>query len=291
MSPRRAWLPELLAILVERAHSRAGSAPPGGSRGRLPHRADTLLPVMRMRLFARAGTGLPAGLLALALPVAAVTTNDVATAAQEGRELARHLCELRPAENCTNTGTLIIRAPKQPRRALAFRSRVSVTASNWTSHYEAAAGTNPPFAFGVEFRSDTANVYQLDATNFSAAAQPPVAFASSDFWLTDLALEFFRWPSQHLTRRELKRGQSCAVLESRNPAPAPGDYSRVVSWIDADTSAIVQAEAYDANGKLLKEFRPSELEKVNGQWQVKELEIENVQTGSRTKLVFDLKAE
>ena len=39
-------------------------------------------------------------------PVGATTTNDPAAAEQEGRELARQLCELRPEANLTNTGKL-----------------------------------------------------------------------------------------------------------------------------------------------------------------------------------------
>ena len=35
---------------------------------------------------------------------------------------------------------------------------------------------------------------------------------------------------------------------------APGSYARVLSWIDFETSGIILAEAYDQNGKLLKEF-------------------------------------
>ena len=31
--------------------------------------------------------------------------------------------------------------------------------------------------------------------------------------------------------------------------------------------------------------------KVNGQWQVQSMEMDNVQTGSRTRLEFDLKKE
>ena len=53
---------------------------------------------------------------------------------------------------------------------------------------------------------------------------------------------------------------------------------------------IVEAEAYDARNKKLKEFYPKDLKKVNGQWQVGSMEIDNVQTGSRTTLKFDLKA-
>ena len=45
---------------------------------------------------------------------------------------------------------------------------------------------------------------------------------------------------------------------------------------------------FDARGKLLKEFRPTETEKVNGRQELKEMEIENVQAGTRTTLVFEL---
>ena len=91
-----------------------------------------------------------------------------------------------------------------------------------------------------------------------------VPFAGSDFWLADLGLEFLNWPTQRLLRKEIRRGQSCAVLESVNPHPAPGAYSRVVSWIDIETDGIINAEAYDSKGKLLKEFAVTSLKKVRG---------------------------
>ena len=88
-------------------------------------------------------------------------------------------------------------------------------------------------------------------------------------------------------KKELKKGQSCAVLESKDPEPATNGYSRVVSWIDIDTGGIVQAEAYDARGKLLKEFELKEAEKVNGEWKISEFQMRNPQTGSRTTLKFN----
>ena len=65
----------------------------------------------------------------------------------------------------------------------------------------------------------------------------------------------------------------------------------MVSWIDNESGGIVQAEAYDLNNKLLKEFAPKSFKKVNGQWELQEMEIRNVQTGSRTRLEFDLKQQ
>ena len=114
-------------------------------------------------------------------------------------------------------------------------------------------------------------------------------FCSSDFWIADLGLEFFHWPGQKILKKEVKRSRGCTVLESTNPNPTTNGYSRVVCWIDSETLGIVQAQAYDAQGKLLKEFYPKDIKKVQGQWQVESMEIDNVQTGSRTRLEFDLK--
>ena len=90
-------------------------------------------------------------------------------------------------------------------------------------------------------------------------------------------------------KKEIKRSRGCTVLESTNPNPSTNSYSRVVSWIDNESGGIVQAEAYDSKNKLLKEFAPKSFKKIKGQWELQELEIRNVQTGSRTRLDFDLK--
>ena len=116
-------------------------------------------------------------------------------------------------------------------------------------------------------------------------------FANSDFWLCDLGLEFFHWPAQKVLPKStnLKRGRAYTLLESTNPNPATNGYSRVLTWIDQESGGILEAEAYDYHGKLLKDFAPKSFKKVNGQWELSEMEIRNVQTGSRTRLEFDLK--
>jgi hypothetical protein len=118
-----------------------------------------------------------------------------------------------------------------------------------------------------------------------------IPFVKSDFWLADLGLEFFHWPVQKVLPKttNLKRGRDYTLLESTNPNPATNGYSRVLSWIDKESGGILEAEAYDAAGKLLKVFEPKSFKKINGQWELQEMEIRNVQTGSRTRLDFDLK--
>jgi len=113
-------------------------------------------------------------------------------------------------------------------------------------------------------------------------------FAGSDFWLMDLGLEFLHWPGQFVLRKELRSSTACTVLESVNPNPAALGYTRVISWVDIDSGGLVFAEAYDARGLLLKEFAPKKLQKVDGQYQLREMEMRNVQTGSRTRIEFEL---
>ena len=238
---------------------------------------------------------LPCLTLVATIPLGAITTN----------ELARQLCELRPEANLTNTGKLVLRIPKKPRQEIPFTSRLLLTETNWTTVYEVTAGTNPPDVFSVEHRPATPNRYfvavRAAPTNNTSSLilnysllpndQTMTPFAGSDFWLADLGLEFFHWPGQRLTKREMRRGKSCQVLESQRPESWTNGYARVVSWIHTESGAVVQAEAYDVRGRRLKEFRPTAVEKVNGAWQLKEMEIENMQTGSRTTLEFDLQPE
>ncbi len=212
-------------------------------------------------------------------------------------------------ENFTNTGVLQIRDGKGKRSAFPVKCRVIVADANWQSIYEAGA-TNRVVALWVIHTAGRLNeyFYRTNSTEpvpalgdipvlghlFRSArlsgAELTAPFAGSDFWLADLGLEFFHWPEQKVLKKEFRRNCSCMVLESTNPNPATNGYSRVDSWIDEESDGIVMARAYDAQGRLLKEFYPKDVKKVKGQWQVESMEIDNVQTGSRTRLEFDLKA-
>ena len=49
-----------------------------------------------------------------------------------------------------------------------------------------------------------------------------IPFGGSDFWLCDLGLEFFHWPSQKILPKptNLVRGRDYTLLESTNPDPS-----------------------------------------------------------------------
>jgi hypothetical protein len=211
-----------------------------------------------------------------------------AQAEKEGRALVAEM--LSQTSNYTNTGVLKIHPAGGKWTPLPVQSEIIATESNWSSIYQAGSASNGTIArLTVTHTNRGPNEYRLTESGRQKTLtgnEAMIPFAGTDFWLADLGLEFFHWPEQRLVRREMRRSCSCDVLESINPQPAPGTYARVVSWIDDDSHGIVFAEAYDARNKLLKEFAPKDVSKVNGQWQVDEMEISNRQTGSRTRIEF-----
>jgi len=217
----------------------------------------------------------------------AVTTNEAVTAEVEGRDLAQQLRGLQPAQSLTNSGTLKLRGSKSRRADVPVQIQTLLTATNWQTVYSAGT-TNALAAFSVVHTPAQSNEYRVASCgNEDRNSQLWQPFAGSDFCLLDLGVDFFHWPDQRLVKKEVKKGQTCDVLESRPGVVATNGYSRVVSWIDRDTGGIVLADAYDAKGKLLKEFEVREFSKVNGEWRVTELEMRNVQAKTSTLLVFD----
>jgi hypothetical protein len=239
------------------------------------------------------------GLLA-AFGVAAATTNELSNAEIQGRKLAQQLCESRPAENATNTGTLKIKKQGSAWADHPIRFRLNIAPTNWGIVYCSDYSTNNDIlstsssasVLEIIHNGSQPNEYFLhDGSCLGAPIRGQdtmKSYANSDFWIADLGLEFFHWPQQKVLKKEVKRSRGCTVLESANPQSDTNGYSRVVSWIDSETAGIVQAEAYDFKNKLLKEFAPKSFKKINGQWELQEMEIRNVQTGSRTRLEFDL---
>ena len=216
----------------------------------------------------------------------------------QGRNLAIRLLDQRPTENFTATGVLTIRSAAGEKMELPAKLTTTITATNWQNDYQ-AGGTNEVFLLTILHAKGLPDVYyyhtNLLTSASSSPAHPPlqgvetsVPFAESDFWVGDLGVQFLQWPRQRVLKKEIKRSRGCAVLESTSPGQSGKGYSRVVSWIDTESGGIVQAKAYDPDGQLLKEFYPKDLKKVNGQWQVGMMEMDNDQTGSRTRLEFDL---
>lgn len=246
--------------------------------------------------------GLLTSLLLTLTGWASLGAETVATPREQadGQALALEVRSLQPASTTTNRATLEIR------NASGKRHRVPVVietvapqplTDRWSTRYLAgSADSGTSETLEILHRSDTAPEYRLQSPMGAPAS--PVArtgtgrsFAASDFSLADLGLEFLHWPQQRLIpapkdHPHMVKGRSCRVLESRNPSGKP--YSRVVSWIDLEFRGLIQADAYDARGGLLKQFSVGSFRKVDGVWRLKDMEIIDEQRGTKTRLEFDL---
>ena len=225
---------------------------------------------------------------------------DPAEGERQARALVANLLAQKPEQGATNTGVARIRGRDDKQREVPMRFEIFPTPTNWFNVYEAAAtGTGPGEKLTIVHADGQANQYCLSRSTKPGVAngrkladsELMVPFAGSDFWVVDLGLEFLHWPQQRVLKKQMRRSLFCDVLQSVNPQPAACGYARVLSWIAInrpDDIVVVHAEAYDGSGKLLKEFDPKRIQKINGVWQLEEMEIRNRQTGSRTRIEFNL---
>jgi hypothetical protein len=111
--------------------------------------------------------------------------------------------------------------------------------------------------------------------------------AGSDFSLGDLGLAFLLWPEQRRFPDETHLDRACYVLESKRQGQG---ITRVKSFFDKESGGLLIADAWDAQGRKVKEFslHGSSFKKVNGHWRLEKMEINNRRIHSRTEIKFDI---
>jgi hypothetical protein len=216
-----------------------------------------------------------------------------------GKSLAEQIRNAAPEENSQISGTLIIRAGDQTRNVPVV-CRVIVHDNSWESDYDtsATAGgggeqlivvhrTNAPVEY-LYARAPAPSAPLPKPAPISSAEAAATPLAGSDFSAADLGLDFLHWPEQRQLKGEMRLGQPCYVLESRNPEGK--SIVRVKSYIDKESSGLLIAEGYDAADHLVKNFSlsGSSFKKVNGHYRLEKMDIRDLKKHSRTELKFDM---
>jgi hypothetical protein len=107
----------------------------------------------------------------------------------------------------------------------------------------------------------------------------------------DLSMRFLYWPNAKVIGDESISFQKCWIVRVANPDNR-GPYRTVDVWVHKDSGAMMQMRAYDAKGKLLKEFKVRKGQKYKGAYILKQMRVEsyNVDTNKingRTYLEID----
>ncbi len=217
-----------------------------------------------------------------------------------GARLAEQMRQMVPATNASWSGVLVRKLADYTRQKTPVTCQIFVEPDKWSAIYDARATDRSPAEKLTVIHHDQGNVeyfsWTAGADGLFAGGprklhndETMVSFAGSDFYLSDFGMEFFQWPTQLLFDGQMRRGQPCYVLDSISPRPDGKGYFRVRSWIEKEHLGLMQANAYDVNGKLLKEFRTGSFVKdAAGNYQLKDMEISDRQSGTETELKFDV---
>jgi outer membrane lipoprotein-sorting protein len=117
-----------------------------------------------------------------------------------------------------------------------------------------------------------------------AADDKRSSFVGSDFTYEDVSGRTLADETHALVRKEDLAGRPTYVVESKPKLPI--GYSRRLSWIDSERWLPLKEEYFDARNEPLRTFTTDKVERIGDQWTAMVRTMKNIQSGSRTEVVF-----
>jgi len=111
----------------------------------------------------------------------------------------------------------------------------------------------------------------------------------TDMTWMDLTLDFLWWKDVRFDdtpRGESHNGRDCDILVTVPPAPIPG-CSAVRVWVDRQLRCVMQAQQLDPQGNPVRKMWVQRVKKMDDRWMIRDMEIETLNSGHRTKLFVD----
>jgi len=153
--------------------------------------------------------------------------------------------------------------------------------------------TAPPEIVHLDLKTKPATLYQVRPGG--AVQVKGNQFGQSvrgmAFNYEDLSLRFLYWPRPQLMGAGRVGAQKCWIVRVTNPGK-DGPYWVVDIWVHQASGGAAKMEAYDRNGKIVKRYQVTKLQKVDGATTLKELRIEtlnplNGDATGRTYMIMD----
>ncbi|HCM28413.1 MAG TPA: outer membrane lipoprotein-sorting protein [Treponema sp.] len=122
-----------------------------------------------------------------------------------------------------------------------------------------------------------------------SAGEGSGSFMGSDFSYDDVssADRGVEEDAHVLLREEELDGKACWVIESK-PKDSGYQYSRMVSWIQKDSSIARRIEMFDKKGALLKILELGKIEDIQGRLTPKTTKMANAQTKTSTTIEVEI---
>ena len=148
----------------------------------------------------------------------------------------------------------------------------------------------PPTVVQVRYNKDDSQLEESvgGSTEKMSPANFDQKILGTDLSYEDLALRFVYWSRATVTGDDSIKTRAAWKLLLNAPTHRT-QYSSVNLWVDKESSALLRAEAYDWQGKLIKRFEVISGQKIEGKWYLKQMRIEsldpaNAEVRSRTYL-------
>ena len=200
-----------------------------------------------------------------------------------GNDLALSIRNTIPSENNSIAASMEVTLKNRKRinTSLTIETKL-LSQDEFLTTYKSPPPNNTTWKIKRKIREK--NKYQIQPEENNPEKNIYTGLANSSFTLADLGLEFLHWPIQKTIRKQRRKSRLCNVLESKPIKKANEEYSRVLSWIDEKSGAIIAADFFDLDNNLLKRFSVKGLTKIKGLWQVDELEMRDYKNGTKSRL-------
>lgn len=144
--------------------------------------------------------------------------------------------------------------------------------------------TNPPQVLQLRMGDKDARLEEI--VDGKTAKVSPRRFddrvRDTDISYEDLSLCFLYWPNATVQGEQTMLLQKCWIVRVEPGPRGDTQYGKVDLWISKKTGAMMQAEAFDAAGKLSRRFKVISGQSLGeGVWILKEMRIESF--GGRSK--------
>lgn len=118
------------------------------------------------------------------------------------------------------------------------------------------------------------------------------AIKGTDVTYEDLAMRFLYWKQSQIVGTEKVRLQECYKVRLINPDKGSGQYKIVYVWIHKKYGALMQVVGYNQEGKPLKRFAVTKLQRAGESQTLKKLQIDSIdpknnKVTGQTYIVFD----
>lgn len=120
-------------------------------------------------------------------------------------------------------------------------------------------------------------------------AEPPAineTVRGTDITWLDITLDFVWWRNPVIVGEGKVKGRLCDILEVEPTEPLER-CEKVRLWIDRDQKLVMQAVQIDANGQEVRRMWIRAIQKINQRWVLKDIEVETLGKGHRTRLNVD----